>query len=192
MLRFAWFTVWFAAVSIPLAYAGGLHLLPLPRAAISTSDTLPTQQVSHTWQLIHVLAAGCRCSQVVSAHLASRGPLPNASERVWIVGHDRDTEAALTSRGFQVETVDAQDLARRTGIQGAPWLIVVDPAGRDAYCGGYADHPLRAPDDPRESEVLRRLRLGESVTAYPAFGCATAAGLQHAIDPLGLKYPPGG
>ena len=188
MLRWAWFILWIVSVSIPLAYASGTHLLPLPHMTISLPVPAAGTRAAQQWELTHVLAANCRCSQVIALHLERCGRLGNAVEHVWMIGRDPATSDALVARGYDVRTMEAEELAKRVGIEGIPWLIISDPLGRIGYCGGYSDRPLHAPDEPQDREILRRLMAGERVAPLPAFGCATAGAVQRMMDPLGLKY----
>lgn len=147
----------------------------------------PTADVAG-WRAVHVLAADCGCSAQVAAYLARRGRLAGCEEEAWVVGMDPAMEALLRREQFPVRNVTEDEVFRRHGVQGGPWLLVLRPGGEVAYSGGHADRRPRDDGDMRDLEIWRKLRAGEAVEPLPAFGCAISARLRRDLDPLGLKY----
>ena len=139
------------------------------------------------WRALHILADDCDCSKSVADRLASRGRLPNWREDVIVIGRDPVDDTSLTTTGFTVQHLTADDAAR-AGFQGAPWLVLRDPAGRVVYSGGYtAARP--APGQPtQETKIMQSVRGGQTVNPLPAFGCATSQNLRRQLDPLHLAY----
>jgi hypothetical protein len=109
-------------------------------------------------------------------------------EDVRILGVDSHLAEALTRRGFHTETVDPEQFALSTGIQGGPWLLIHDPAGELVYSGGYAPHQISTPAEARDLDLLARAQKGEHLDSWPALGCAASRSLKHELDPLGIKY----
>jgi hypothetical protein len=63
------------------------------------------------------------------------------------------------------------------------------PDGRAVYSGGYAPSRPGLPATALlDAAIMDRVRHGETVAPYPAFGCATSAALRSLLDPLRLKY----
>jgi hypothetical protein len=182
--RYAWFALWAAVVSIPLAYASGLHNLPLPILGQPTKVQMP----SGRWRLTHILAAGCPCSRIIAEHLKQRGLLHGSDERVWIVGRDDACQSTMMAAGFPTEIVDAEKLQRESGVSGGPWLMIADPAGHVVYSGGYAAQRVAVPSQAQDVELLTHLQQGQRLTPFASFGCATSRQAQQLSDPLGLKY----
>jgi hypothetical protein len=176
------FAVWFLAVSFVIASAMGLHSAALPQTRAGAAS-FP----NGSWQMVHVLLGDCGCSRIVADHLANRGPLGDANEQIWIVGDASKMRDNLIAHRFYVRSIDAADLASQYGINGGPWLLVIDPSGAIAYSGGYSPHPIQHDSDPQERQILDQIRAGQHVKAFPAFGCAASDWLRHSIDPLGIK-----
>ncbi len=190
MCRIVLFTVWFSITAVVGARLAALHLVPLPQPEFqeSVASEAEPRSTKNSWSLTHILAVNCPCSQRIADHLLSRGVVPNVIEDVWILGSKPDLAGEFDLRGFHVSTVDPDQLAARTGIQGGPWLLIRDPLGKLVYSGGYAARPLNDPADARDLELLDRVRNGEHPVAWPAFGCAASHSWQRKIDPLGFKY----
>jgi hypothetical protein len=186
MLRWALFTIWFSTTAALGAQFLRLHLIPLP--APSAAIHQPETPATNGWQLTHILALHCPCSQRIADHLITRGPLPNTLEQVWLLSPNPDLARSLTTRGFTVSQVDPDRLAATTGIQGGPWLLIHNPSGTLVYSGGYAPRPLNNPAEAMDLQLLAAAQNGQSPTPFPSFGCAASHDLQKSLDPLGLKY----
>ncbi|HUB25551.1 MAG TPA: hypothetical protein VL992_08975, partial [Tepidisphaeraceae bacterium] len=159
MWRYGVFALWIVTTAALGARLAGLHLIPLPRPTRAIQST--GQTASSVWSLTHILAVDCPCSLRIADHLLARGTIPDASEQVWILGPDADLARRLADRGFQVSTVDPDQLAAETGIQGGPWLLIRNPAGAVVYSGGYAPQPLHDPAEARDLELLAKVRQGQ-------------------------------
>jgi hypothetical protein len=174
------FVAWLCAVLILGTALSALHSIALPAAALGPGP-------AGSWQALHVLADDCECSSSVAGQLAIRRTLSGWQEQVVVIGEAPVADDALERAGFSVRHLTA-DQAEREGFQGAPWLVLRDPAGRVVYSGGYAavrPSPGRKLED---GAIMAAIRSGRSVAPLPAFGCATSEGLRRQLDPLHLKY----
>ncbi|HLK41165.1 MAG TPA: hypothetical protein VKU41_30650 [Polyangiaceae bacterium] len=175
---------WFVAM---VAVGSGLlakHVLALPAPAVSPKlaaslDALRGPHAQSTWLAVHVLYSECRCSQRIVDHLVSTERPVGWSEIVLWVGN-LAPRAELEQR-FDVRRVRSADLAAY-GIEAAPLLVVVDPAGHVRYAGGYTTRKqgpviddLRIFDDSRREAV---------VASLPVFGCAVSDRLKRALAVL--------
>ncbi len=176
------FGAWFAIVAILSAFLVALHAVPLPSTTISPAPA------SGTWRATHTLGADCGCSAYVADALLARGPRHGWDETILLVGHQPALLSQLRAAGFAAETLSPAELTRRTGLQGAPWLALHAPGGATAYSGGYA--PSRPGINAAalfDATIMDRVRHGETVSAYPSFGCAISRELRARLDPLSLK-----
>jgi hypothetical protein len=179
----AFFGVWFAVIGALGAWAVAQHVVPIPSAKIQV-QAAGTQPVA--W---HILGAECGCSRSVAMDLVRRGPKPGWQEKVSLVGANPELEKQLTNAGFPVERTDAEELAKREGVQGAPWLVLFFPDGRTGYSGGYASARPGTPGTQNRDELLMAtVARGESVKSLPSYGCATSRALRAQLDPVGLRY----
>ncbi|MCX6596398.1 MAG: hypothetical protein NTV70_08525 [Acidobacteria bacterium] len=125
---------------------------------------------SGQWQLIHVLADGCACSNRVRAYLKQRPGIDGVRERLVPV----DGASRLRLANLSME------------ISAAPLLIVVAPDGRVRYAGGYSQR-RDAQDGFHDREILAKLSRGSAVEPLPVYGCATSRQMRARLDPFGLK-----
>lgn len=135
--------------------------------------------------VVHVIYAGCSCTDGLVAHLDERGPRPDADEVVLYVGADRERQARLAARGFRVEPLPRSALEQRFALQAAPILVVIEPDGVLTYVGGYYRYPAAV--HALDQEVLASLDAGKAPEAFPIFGCAVDPALARQLDPLGLQ-----
>lgn len=162
--------VWFTIISAILVLLMSAHALPIARGTI---DRPPA--VSHRWQLLHVLVAGCPCSDTIAEHLLNRGPADAADEIVLLAPGHRVPPWVVTlrERGFIVEPCTTDEIRARTGVVAGPWVTMIDPTGNVRYAGGYQPTRPGATDDPPDDlAILNALRTGTTTAAYPAFGCS--------------------
>ena len=186
------FAVWVALCLVAGGYMLSSHLLTLPTPELSDlgsqhsaiAQRRSTQQ--GRWLVVHILDQECKCSLRVLDHLLA-GPRPaDAVERVVLIGKVSPTQsAAILARGFDLDVVTPDELAERYRVQAAPLLIVIDPADRVSYVGGYSSRKQSA--DLRDVAIVAALRRGEPVTPLPTFGCAVGRSLRARIDPLGIR-----
>jgi hypothetical protein len=187
------FAVWVVLCLVAGGYMLSSHLLTLPTPELSdlgpqrsaVADRRSTQQ--GRWLVVHILDEECKCSLRVLDHLLA-GPRPaDAVERIVLIGSRFSPErsAAIRARGFDLDLVTPDELAERYRVQAAPLLIVIDPADRVSYVGGYSSRKQSA--DLHDVAIVAALRRGEQVKALPTFGCAVGRSLRARIDPLGIR-----
>jgi hypothetical protein len=175
---------WFAVM---VALGAGLlarHVVALPapprdqRLAASMGG-LRRPDERGKWLAVHVLYADCVCSQRIVDHLLGTERPRDWSEIVLWVGA-QPASPALEKR-FDIRRVGSAELARY-GIEGAPLLVVVDPAGGVRYAGGYTERK-QGPviDDLRIFESARRL---DPLVSLPVFGCAVSDRLKRQLAAL--------
>lgn len=179
--------VWALTVSVPITFLMAGHLLPLPTRAVMPSTVLSGSNEGR-WQAVHILVAGCPCSEFVAKYLVQRGLRQDLDEQVWVIGGPATWELPLEKAGFSVQHHEAEQVATQLGIQGGPWLRLISPAGVVAYSGGYAPQRPGRSTDICDLAVWKAVSRGQTVKAYPAFGCAASTWLQHTIDPWGLNF----
>ncbi len=184
--RLVVFTVWAILINVPLAYLAANHLVPVPSSAKHSLKTFPA--AGPEWKAVHLLAADCGCSLSIARHLKSRGAQDGLAETVVLIGDAPDLRAVFGNTRFEVQSAEPAGVERDYGVVGGPWLLLFRPDGSVAYSGGYA--PVRARDGVvfQDVAIWERIRSGQSVTALPAFGCATSEQLRQVLDPLHLKY----
>jgi thioredoxin-related protein len=144
-----------------------------------------TQAERGRWLLLHLLYARCRCSERILAHLTARKALPDAAERIVMVGADQALAQRARAAGYGVEQLSAEQLQQRYAFSAVPALAIVEPDGRIDYLGGYTERK----QGPNVEDVLfyRRARAGARLAALPLFGCAVSQALRRQLDPLSLR-----
>jgi hypothetical protein len=175
---------WF---SVMLALGAGLlskHVLALPAPAKDSAlaasiDALRRPETRGSWLAVHVLYADCRCSQRVVDHLlASERPGDWAEMVLWV--GDQPPRAELEGR-FDVRRLSMADLAR-LGIEAAPILLALDPAGDIRYAGGYSDRKQGPVID--DLRILEAAKRPVAVASLPVFGCAVSERLRRGLAAL--------
>lgn len=137
------------------------------------------------WTMVHVLYGRCRCSSRIFDAIAA-GPRPSDVDEVVLAVDPVETWAARTAaRAIPIVPVDRESLERRFGIEAAPLLVVLDPAGSVAYAGGYTQR--KQGPEIEDLSIVAALRSGRHPRELPLYGCATALELAAALDPLGVK-----
>jgi hypothetical protein len=183
---------WSSGVSLLLGALMVPHWvgLPAPQAAQSLPSALARDAAQGRWSVYHVLFADCPCSRSLLAALVEQPPsgelARQAHQRALLVGADPALAERLLRAGYEVRNPTAAELASDYGAEAAPLLLVVDPAGRLRYSGGYS--PRKRGLDLQHNAILQQLLQGQEVTALPVFGCGVSTRLQAALDPLRLKY----
>jgi hypothetical protein len=184
---------WIAAGTIGGATLVVGHSFALPRSAAASptvtpprADGRPPIAGTAPWSTLHVLYAGCRCSEAIFAHLFQRGTIAGTTERIVLVatGSEEATAAAYLARataaGFAVETVKPDDLVRHFGVEAAPLLVVADPSGRIRYAGGYTDRKQHL--ELGDETIIAELMGGRASTELPLLASAVSRRLQDALD----------
>jgi hypothetical protein len=134
---------------------------------------------------VHVLYAGCRCSERILAHLLSTQRPTGVTEKILFVGEGNLDLARVRAKGFGVERVTRDELGRRFHVSGVPLLALVGADGALDYAGGYTD----SKQGPviRDLELIETARTGRIENVLPLFGCAVSRSLEKVLDPFGLK-----
>lgn len=176
---------WFLASTLVSATLLARHLVPLPAGAAADMRLGALRaDATRGWLVVHVLYAGCKCSQQIVHHLVGRSPSAEASEVVLWIGSDSKLEAELEGARFALVRVGAKELVPRFGVEAAPLLVILDPDDVERYRGGYTDRKQAYP--VRDEELLRDAMSGAAPVALPLFGCALSQRLRELIDPLRL------
>lgn len=168
----------------------GRHLVPLPRPSAGDARLaaamarLRREGDERKLLAVHVLYAECRCSLRIAEHLQTTTRLRDVSEHVVLVGQSDALRATLAARGFDVSTVNADELEATYAIEAVPLLVVVGPDGTVRYSGGYTTS--KQGPAPRDREIIERARRRESTEPLPVFGCAASRALRDRLDPIGL------
>jgi hypothetical protein len=181
--------VWTVAAMVGIGSLGLGHMVALPTPDGTTrlaQAALRFKRDSAKPLYVHVIAAGCSCTDRLFAHLVGRDPFPGVEEIIVFVGDAGAKQRAADRAGVPFRTISAADLTARFGLESAPVLIAFDAEGRLQYAGGYYDHP--ATISPRDGRIHAQLASGGAATPLPVFGCAVSAGLKRSIDPLGVVY----
>lgn len=144
-----------------------------------------TKTSLNEWTLVHVLSTKCGCSKKTARYLSQRGVLQKHKELVILIEENSKIKTILTTAGFQVISMTAEQAAKEYSIDAVPQLVVFGPMGDIKYSGGYNDRRIEVFED---LQVLNKLKKGQVVKAFPIFGCANGSELISQIDPWGLKY----
>ncbi|PYO03416.1 MAG: hypothetical protein DMD91_01030 [Candidatus Rokuibacteriota bacterium] len=180
---------WIVIALTGLASLSLSHMAAMPEPgdeAQLTRAMLTLRRGATTNFLVHVISAGCSCTDRLFAHLVERGRLPGSEELVLFVGEDPAKRQSAERAGFAFTTVSAAELADRYGLEAAPVLIAFDATGRLRYAGGYFAHPSTG--SPLDEKIYAQLADAASPDPLPVFGCAVSARLQKSVDPLGIVY----
>jgi hypothetical protein len=173
------FLIWTAAAILAGSVLASYHQpFGLPSGSI-----VPLATESQGWRALHLLTAGCGCSDSLAGYLAKRRPFPGLSEEVIFIGADDPfgKRAALESDGFRVSS-HGSEYIRAIGVTGVPLLVILSPSGKAVYMGGYGAGGYR------DAELWTKIRSGLEPPALPVLGCAVSKDLRNRIDPLGWKY----
>jgi hypothetical protein len=134
----------------------------------------------------HILYLECSCSQRIIQHLLARRALPDAAERLVLVGTDAELARRAADAGYDVEQIRPGALESRYHVTSAPLLLVSDPSDALVYLGGYTR--VKQGPEIRDLSIVAELRSGRRALELPLLGCAVSRSLQMILDPFGLKY----
>jgi len=144
---------------------------------------------AHGWRAVHVLSAGCACSQKVMRHLLQRKEFPGVAEQILLIDGQESylpgSEQLLTQlaqAGFPIAHLQADDLPPDAGLHGVPVLAIASPNGQVAYVGGYGS----AGD--QDGAILQQVQMGRAPKPLAILGCALGNRLRRKADPFHIKY----
>ena len=163
------FSLWLVGVSVPLATLAAQRDLE--------------QALGGDTTMVHVLVAGCECSQAVAEHLVERGADPSEREQVWIVGESVSLHDRLERAGYRTYAVSADQIRETLGIEAAPLLLVYERGGdKVLYAGGYSPQRPTRPEDVRLTAIVGAARTGKSPTPFPVYRCLDGIQARRALD----------
>jgi hypothetical protein len=161
--------------------------MPSPNDEATVSNAaLGLRRDSSADFIVHVIYAGCSCTQRLFTHLVERGPFPGARELIVFVGEDSAKRRRAEQAGFSFRTSTQQEIVARFGLEVAPVMLAFDRAGKLRYIGGYFDRP--AAISALDVRIRDRMLAGAAIDPLPVFGCAVSPRLQKSVDPLGIVY----
>jgi hypothetical protein len=181
---------WLIVALAGLSFLSLGHIAPMPapgdEAGIGRALLGQRRDAARSF-FVHVIYAGCSCTQRLFTHLVQRARLEGADEMVLFVGEDADKRLAAERAGLRFVSMPAAEFTARYGIEAAPLLVAFDAKGRLRYLGGYYNHPstLR----PLDESIGAQVANGAAPEPLPVFGCAVSPRLQDSLDPFGLVYP---
>ena len=181
--------VWVVVVSVALGSLGVTHMAAMPRpddeSRVARAALALRRDASADF-LVHVIYAGCSCTNRLFAHLVERKPFPGANEVILFVGADSATRHAAERAGYSFRSVTAEEMGATFGLDVAPVMLAFDSAGTLRYIGGYFDRPAAV--TALDEQIRRRILAGASPDPLPVYGCAVDAALQRKVDPFGVVY----
>ncbi len=182
--------IWASGMIFVVACLMVSHWVALPHPA--ATDQVWTTQLSQTrntqddpWTVFHFLYGDCRCSRRIFKHILDRVPVNGCRERIVFIGTDTQLTEAAMQKGFEVDCVTPEILKSRYGVEAAPLLTILDPAGTVRFTGGYTAH--KQGPQIQDVKIINALLSGAIVDELPVFGCAVSDRLKSLVDPLGLK-----
>ncbi|MDQ8187012.1 hypothetical protein [Pelagicoccus sp. SDUM812002] len=179
------FALWAVSISIPLGLFSAAHQAVLPVTQESLREGISASQDG--WALVHVLAEDCACSRSVLEYLLERGSSSDYAEEVILVDGSEYLANRLTTAGFTVSKVEAEQLCSDFGSEGVPFFQVVEGGKEPAYSGAYFNSAFRGTNGFLDLSTAERLSSGGFVLSRPVYGCATSERLKAVLDPFGLK-----
>ena len=184
------FPVWGFGLLIICASLMAGHWVTLPhpeRGEVMAANVgFPRFPVDHEQvYAFHFLYGDCSCSRRVLKHVLARSPVPNAKERIVLIGEDPESEAHAIALGFEVHTVTPPQLKEIYGVESAPLLMVSDLEGTIRYAGGYTSRKQGL--DIQEMEIIQKAIANQDIDGLPLYGCAVSKSLRAIVDPLDLK-----
>jgi hypothetical protein len=180
--------VWMVASLVVGASLLARHLVPLAKPgdeelARSMASLRRVEDVGRL-MAVHVIYAGCRCSQLIASHLATTVRPSNVAEHVLLAGRDPELAARLVAKGFVVHETDVADVAARWHVPGVPLLVIVAAGGSVLYSGGYTER--KQGPAPQDRELIATVTSGGHAGALPVYGCAVSKRLRDELNPFGL------
>lgn len=187
-IQLALFIGWVILLSVPLSYIVGSHFFALQTEKPTTLSAFVHPEDRKFWTLIHVLTEDCGCSKSVAEYLSKRHVMTHVAEHVLWVGDKNDVSASLEKIGFQVKALSQEEAVERFNIQSTPLLIVTNEQGQRLYEGGYGPRKPSPTSPFEEQSIVKKLQAGETVSAFPVFGCVIGSNLRNTLDPFHVRY----
>jgi hypothetical protein len=181
---------WALLLMVALGSLGVSHTVAMPqptRGERLAQTVLALRGPAQRPLFVHVIAAGCSCTERLFEHLLQRRAGQDGNEEILFVGEAGAKQAMAERAGYAFHSISARQLLDRFGLEAAPVLLALDATGRLRYAGGYYDHP--AAILPHDEKILAQLAQGASPQPLPVYGCAVSPQLRKSIDPLGIVYP---
>lgn len=111
----------------------------------------------------------------MAEHLAARGTLNGLHESVVLVGSDTRISELVQKSRLPLTMVSQGERSDELHLQGAPYLLIVDPNDSVRYAGGYATD-RNARTGYQDTAIWNKVSSGASYPALPIFGCAVEHG----------------
>jgi hypothetical protein len=179
--------IWCLLLSVVVINLMAKHWIPLPHPSANDSDW---QRSSYTkmewtgsgrWQVFHILADGCPCSDRILSHLQGRPQVDDVDETIVFMSDEPD-EIPTTIHGYNVDVVSSDELLKKYGVESVPLLLVYDAKGLARYAGGYTAR--KQGFDIRDQQIIVDLQHGKKVAELPVFGCSISARLKSDLSIL--------
>ena len=186
MKKYALFTFWFVALSIPATYMMSQHSLSLIPSKSSELKSL-AKSSSTKWIKLHFLGSDCACSETIYQSLVKRNPSLDYDEKIFVIGKNPLWVESLKKQGFDVTQTDMESFSKKYSINAVPQLTILDGEKNILYSGGYTNK--RGPAAlSEESLITDELKMKHAASERPIFGCITGSLNRKQSDPLNLKY----
>ncbi len=179
-------TTWAFSVVAIVALLGTWHQSDFAVAATYKGKLIGASEGK--WQIQHLMAGECQCSEYVTDYLIKRGPSELASEKIIILDDSKDFASRLRLAGFQVEVKRYEELSENELPSGVPLLLIANQQGEIVYEGGYSNRQINPLTEFQDLKVLEKLQSDKNESNFPAYGCYVAKKYQKLLDPLKLKY----
>ncbi|MAX65782.1 MAG: hypothetical protein QF441_00305 [Bacteriovoracaceae bacterium] len=179
---FSFLFLWFCSIFYLIANMHGFHLISFKNS--ETEKNIKLEPIQEQWGLVHILAEGCGCSEIIADYLLKRKPQKNLHEQVLLLGETQKYATKLNKSGYKVKI--SQEL--NGYIDGVPMLLIHNKAGEIKYSGGYAKTMVTPITKIQDLKILKQIQSHISTEKLAVMGCAVSKKLQKEIDPLGLKY----
>ena len=181
-LLFSFLTIWFLGTSYTIAHMHGLHLVSFSHEKLDSN--IEINEISNDWGMIHVLAEGCGCSEIIADYLIERKSLKDVSESIMLLGETKQYAVKLKEAGFKI--LSSKDI--KGYVEGVPLLIIHNKIGDIMYSGGYANNMVTPITKIQDINLLKQVKNNINPKDYLVMGCAVAMNIKKELDPLGLKY----
>ena len=180
-LLYAFVVAWLLGTTFIFSKMHGLHFASFENKEVNKHMPLVTEQ---DWGIVHILADGCGCSDLVAEHLIKRGPAGDADEKVLLLGDTEQYTKKLQNKGFQI--INSKEV--KGYIEGVPMLIIHNKNGDIKYSGGYANKMITPITPILDMKLFQQVKQQTVQKNFVVRGCAVSRRIQQELDPLGLKY----